>query len=250
MSFFSELRRRKVFRVAAVYAATAFVVLQAAELVLPRLGVPDWAMSFLVAVVLAGFPIALVLAWALELSPEGGLRRSGVASGGGQSGRGRAANDDPPLLGRRTLVLAGLLVAVGLGLSAGWLLRPVTDPARPEPAREATASSTDPAAESAIPVDGSAASRPSVAVLPFDNLSSDPEQDYFADGLTEEILNAVAAAVDARPAGPALLLAASYFCLCGAPFDLEVTPNLVTRLEEAGLAWPPVASLRWPLKSW
>lgn len=55
MSFLTELRRRKVFRVGAVYAATAFVVLEAADLVLPRLGVPDWAMSLLVAAVLAAF---------------------------------------------------------------------------------------------------------------------------------------------------------------------------------------------------
>jgi hypothetical protein len=75
MSFFAELKRRKVFRVAVVYAATAFVVLQAADIMLPSLGVPAWALSFLVVVVVLGFPIALVLAWALELTPDG-LKRT------------------------------------------------------------------------------------------------------------------------------------------------------------------------------
>lgn len=162
-SFLDELKRRKVFRVAAVYAATGFVVLEAADLILPRLGVPDWAMSLLVGIVVLGFPIALVLAWALELTPEGGVRRSEVAPGA-------APSDSPPLFGGRTLVVTGLLVAVGVGLSAGWLLKP-----------------------GAAPVPDSTETRPSVAVLPFDNLSADPEQGYFADGLTEEILNALAA---------------------------------------------------------
>jgi adenylate cyclase len=62
--------------------------------------------------------------------------------------------------------------------------------------------------------------------------------------------NALAAEIDGRPAGPLLLTIGIYFCLCGAPFDLEVTPNLAARLDEAGLAWPPVEALHWPLKDW
>ncbi|TVP53854.1 MAG: hypothetical protein EA351_14350, partial [Gemmatimonadales bacterium] len=68
---FTELKRRKVIRVAVVYMATAFVILQAADIMLPRLGVPEWAMSLVVVLVVLGFPLALVLAWALELTPEG-----------------------------------------------------------------------------------------------------------------------------------------------------------------------------------
>jgi hypothetical protein len=56
--------------------------------------------------------------------------------------------------------------------------------------------------------------------------------------------------IDARPAGPLLLMVGIYFCLCGAPFDLDVAPTLAARLEEAGLAWPPSAPMQWPLKGW
>ena len=62
--------------------------------------------------------------------------------------------------------------------------------------------------------------------------------------------NTLAAEIDARAGGPILLMNGIYFCLCGAPFDLEATPNLAARLAEAGLAWPPVESIRWPLKGW
>jgi hypothetical protein len=71
VSLFAELRRRKVIRVAVVYAATAFAVLQAADIMLPQMNVPEWGMGLLVAFVVFGFPIALVLAWALEVTPEG-----------------------------------------------------------------------------------------------------------------------------------------------------------------------------------
>lgn len=169
MSLLSEFRRRKVFRVAVVYAATAFAVLQGADILLPNLGVPDWTMRFLTVLLVLGFPIALVLAWALELKPDGGIQPTKAAE--------TMPGEIPALLGKRTLIVAGLLVAVGIGLSAGWFLKPDGPPVPVE--------STDAAL---VPSE-----RQSVAVLPFDNLSDDPEQGYFADGLTEEILNALAA---------------------------------------------------------
>jgi len=172
MSVFTELKRRKVFRVAVVYAATAFAVLQGADILLPNLGVPDWAMRFLVALLVLGFPIALVLAWALELKPDGGIQRT--------EGREASSSETPPLLGARTLIAAGLLVALGVGLGAGWLLKPVGPPTATVPPETAASTTSEFA-------------RQSIAVLPFDSLSDDPEQGYFADGLTEEILNALAA---------------------------------------------------------
>jgi hypothetical protein len=70
-SLFAELKRRKVFRVAVVYAATAFAVLQAADIMLPQMGVPAWGLSLVVALIVLGFPIAVVLGWALEVTPDG-----------------------------------------------------------------------------------------------------------------------------------------------------------------------------------
>jgi hypothetical protein len=116
--FFTELKRRKVFRVAVVYAATAFVVLQAADIMLPRLGIPDWVNALIVLLVILGFPIALVLAWALELTPDG-LKRTESAPAA-QAGQGPA----PALLGKRTVFVAALLVVLGVGIGAGWFLRP------------------------------------------------------------------------------------------------------------------------------
>ncbi|HUG00437.1 MAG TPA: tetratricopeptide repeat protein [Longimicrobiales bacterium] len=167
MTLLSELKRRKVFRVAAVYAATAFVVLQAADIMLPRVGVPDWVMSLVVVLTVLGFPVALVLAWALELTPEGGIKRTAVEASG-------TSGDPPPVLGKRTLFAVSLLVVLGIGLGAGWFLRPASDPA------------PDSTTAVGLPVDRS------IAVLPFADLSPEGDQAYFSDGLAEEILNLLA----------------------------------------------------------
>jgi TolB-like protein len=164
MSFFAELKRRKVIRVAVVYAATAFAVLQAADIMLPRMGVPEWAMGLLVAFVVFGLPIALVLGWALEVTPDG-LKRT-EATPAAQAEQGPA----PALLGKRTVLAAAALVILGIGLGAGWFLRPL------------------PAEQPAI--------ERSIAVLPFTDLSPERDQEYFSDGLAEEILNLLAAVRD------------------------------------------------------
>jgi TolB-like protein len=165
-----ELKRRRVFRVAAVYAAVGFVVLQAADIMLPRLAVPDWALTLIVVLTILGFPIALVLAWALELTPEG-VRVTAPAAPRSDGG----AEPLPPLLGKRTTGVAVGLVILGVGLGAGWFLKPAAS-ALPEPAAAAHA-----------PED-----RKSIAVLPFDDLSAERDQEWFSDGLTEEILNSLA----------------------------------------------------------
>ncbi|HSM11082.1 MAG TPA: hypothetical protein VK827_05900, partial [Lysobacter sp.] len=150
----AELKRRKVVRIAVVYAATAFAVLQGADIMLPRMGVPEWGLNFVVALTVLGFPIALVLGWALEVTPDG-IRRTEAVSAAPAAEGGRASPDaTPALLGKRTLLVAGLLVAVGIGLGAGWWLKPGTDapqasvagdPATP-PAVEARATNAVPAA--------------------------------------------------------------------------------------------------------
>jgi TolB-like protein/Tfp pilus assembly protein PilF len=161
VSLFSELKRRKVFRVAVVYGATAFVVLQVADIMLPRLGVPEWAMSLIVLLVALGFPVALVLAWALELTPDG-IRVTPAPT------TGDADQPQPALLGRRTVIAAAVLLILGAGLGAGWILNP---------------GATTPDAVA----DGARRTPASVAVLPFDNFAVEDE-DYFSDGITEDII--------------------------------------------------------------
>jgi TolB-like protein len=171
MRLFEEIKRRKVFRVAAVYAATAFVVLQAADLALPRLGVPEWAMSLIVVLLALGFPVALVLAWALELTPDGvRVTRGTMAERDGGS---------PALLGGRTIAVVALLLAVGAGLGAGLILAPRTTLA---------------------PAEAGMAPDRSIAVLPFADFSPHGDQEWFSDGLAEEILNALARLPDVRVA--------------------------------------------------
>jgi adenylate cyclase len=181
MSLFIELKRRKVVRVAVVYAATAFMVLQAADIMLPRLAVPEWTMTLVVVFAVLGFPIALVLGWALELTPEGIKRTESAAAGGGE------AATAPALLGKRTVLAAAALVILGIGLGAGWFLKPSDSGPVPETGPAGLAAVTGEEQPSA-PV----AVQQSIAVLPFVNMSADPEQEYFADGLSEELLNVLA----------------------------------------------------------
>jgi TolB-like protein len=173
MRFLDELKRRKVVRVAVVYAATGFAILQAADLVLPALLLPDTVYRALVILLLLGLPVALVLGWALELTP-GGLRRADA----------RAADPSgppPSLLGRGTIMVTAALVLLGIGLGAGWFLAP-----------SAPAVSAAPATP---------ASEKSLAVLPFADLSEAGDQQWFADGIAEEVLTSLARLPELRVVG-------------------------------------------------
>jgi len=164
--FFAELKRRRVFRVMAVYGVVAFGIIEAADAIFPRMALPDWTVTLIVWLALLGFPVAIVLAWALEMTPEGVQRTAGAT---------------PAEL---TEILAapaskrwssGLLALVGVtALLAGvWYVG-----RQSAPAVEAD-SAPGPVSES-------------IAVLPFVNMSSDPEQEYFSDGISEELLNLLA----------------------------------------------------------
>jgi TolB-like protein len=179
-----------VVRVAVVYAATAFAVLQAADIMLPQMNVPDWAMGLLVAFVVFGFPIALVLAWALDITPDG-IKRTEAAP---------AETSDaatPALLGKRTVLAAALLVVLGIGLGAGWLLKPAPDaPNVPPVAVVATpvidAAPAGAASPGIVEAESGEPDQNSIAVLPFVNMSADPANEFFADGISEELLNILA----------------------------------------------------------
>lgn len=185
MSFFEELKRRNVFRVAASYAIVAWIVLQVVATTSPALNVPPWVLSFVTVLALLGFPIALVISWAYEMTPDGIKPTAEVpvdASIRAQTGRKMNAL----IVG--SLVLLLLVVAVD-----AFMLEEVA----PVSAEIATIEATAPPPV----VEPVAVATNSIAVLPFVNLSSDPEQEYFSDGLTEELLNQLAQVKDLQVAG-------------------------------------------------
>ena len=134
--FWSELRRRKVVRAVVVYIVVAWIVVEAASVIFPTLLLPDWSERLVLALAIIGFPLAVVLAWALELSPEG-LQRE-----------------------------------------------------KPQPSEQAAAAGLTPATPAAPAA--RADSRRAIAVLPLANMSGDPDNEFFSDGITEEILNLLA----------------------------------------------------------
>ena len=190
--FFAEMKRRRVFRVMAVYGAVAFVVLQVADIAFPGLGLPPWALTLVLALILLGFPIAVVLAWAFEMTPEGVKRTESAAPG-----EITAIVAEPA--GRRWP--AGLLALAGIAaLMAGawWVGRSSA------PAGEGTGIVRAASANEILDVayaDLAGDTRPSVGVLPFADLSPEGDQVYFADGMSEELLNALAKVRALRVAG-------------------------------------------------
>ncbi len=175
MKLLAELRRRKVFRVAGLYAVTAWLLVQVAETLLPIFGTPGWVLQVLVVLLALGFIPALVVAWVFELTPEG-LRRETPDAAGAMPVDATARRMD--------MVIIVLLLAIG-ALAVWDRYQAVEAGAGPSAAPEPVATT---APEPAAPP----ATGRSIAVLPFESLSADPEQGYFADGLTEEILNALA----------------------------------------------------------
>lgn len=157
-AFLADLKRRRVFRLTAVYGGAAFVMMQVADLVFPRLGLPDWTITLVVALAVVGFPVAIATAWTFETGPAG-LRRTEPATTGELM-----SIIEEPRSHRWPAGLAALAGVALLGAGVWW----TTSSAR------------------------GASSYDSIAILPFANLSGDPENEYFGDGLAEELLNALA----------------------------------------------------------
>jgi adenylate cyclase len=176
---FAEFKRRKVFRVVAVYGATSFVILQVVDLAFPRLGLPEWTVTFVLLAAMAGFPIAVVLAWAFESTPQGMKRTEDAAPGELEAIAAQPASRRWP---------AGLLALAGVALlfGGGWWMGQRRD-----------SGATVPGTESAVEAADAELGK-SVAVLPFVDLSQAGDQEWFADGLTEEILNSLAALPELR----------------------------------------------------
>jgi TolB-like protein/Flp pilus assembly protein TadD len=166
-NFFAELKRRNVYKVAVAYAVVAWLVIQVTATIVPALHMPDGITTAVVVLVLIGFPIALVIAWAFEMTPEGMKRTDEVQ------------HEKLPRWGGRKFV--ALIVTVAL-IASGLLVFKLVGTAR-----RAVRSGTD------ADTDGrrSAASLPenSIAVLPFVNMSEDKTNEFFSDGISEELLN-------------------------------------------------------------
>ena len=133
MNFFTELKRRNVFKIGIAYAIVAWLLIQVASVLFPTFNAPDWVMRVFTIIVILGFPLALIIAWAFELTPEGIRHTSSIAPESDSTNSVPQAGKDPLLT--------------------------------------------------------SAPESNTLAVLPFSNLSPDKDQEYFADGLTEELLN-------------------------------------------------------------
>lgn len=171
MSFFNELRRRNIFRVGIAYIVVAWVLLQAIDFALDIISAPNWVMQVFFLAAVAGMPIVLIVAWVFELTPEGIKRESRID-------RSHSITQSTGSRLDRTIIIF-LVLAVVLLLLDRFYISEYSPP-----------SSTDnvPLSEASKP----ATEIQSIAVLPFVNMSSDPEQEYFSDGLAEELLNRLA----------------------------------------------------------
>lgn len=162
MSLVNELKRRKVIRVAAIYLSAAFAILEGVDVLASGLGLPEGLQRILTIVALAGFPVAVGLAWYLEWTRRGIRITVSSQTPDGAAALADAAGDS--LLDTRTAVVVGVLAIFALGLGTGVLISPTG---------------------AAATVD----ERPSIAVLPFENRSSEGDADFFVDGIHDEVLN-------------------------------------------------------------
>ncbi|MCJ7592005.1 MAG: hypothetical protein MUO51_11710, partial [Woeseiaceae bacterium] len=172
-SLFQELKRRNVFRVAIAYLIVAWLILQVVDLVLDNISAPDWIMQVFMLAIAVGFPIAVIFAWAFEVTPEGVKREKFVdRSSSITSKTGRKLD---------RIIIGVLVIAVVMLVGDRFSIRDATI-----------------AAPSETPSAPSSMVEKSVAVLPFVTMSSGEDDGYFSDGLTEEILNSLAQLPDLK----------------------------------------------------
>jgi TolB-like protein/Tfp pilus assembly protein PilF len=162
-NFFGELKRRNVYKVAIAYGVVAWLLIQIATQVFPFFEIPNWTVRSVVLLLISGFPIALVIAWAFELTP-GGLKRTEVADAAHEHSRGRTWI---------YVVVIGGLISIGLFFLGRFTAEPKQSALDGVPTK-------------------------SIAVLPFENRSGDPDNAYFADGIQDEILTRLSKITDLK----------------------------------------------------
>jgi len=179
LSFFAELKRRNVFRVAAAYIIIGWLIMQAGDTLAPALLLPDWINSALAFFLILGFPLALFFAWAFEMTPEGIKKEKEIDR----------SQSITQVTGQKLNYTIIALLALTLVFFAydKFLVQP----------QDAVVSSPIPDKSAEAPADGNQ----TIAVLPFVNMSEDSSNEYFSDGLTEELLNILAKVKELRVAG-------------------------------------------------
>jgi len=168
-NFFFELKRRNVYKVAVAYAVVSWLLIQAASILLPTFEAPTWVMKVLVLVIVLGFLPGLIFSWAFEITPEGIKLESEIASNESITRR----------TGRKIVAITTVLAVIAAGLFVYQLVRSKTT-ITPRQSEAATGSNK------------------SIAVLPFDNLSRDPDNAYFCEGVQDEILTRLAKVADLK----------------------------------------------------
>jgi adenylate cyclase len=165
-NFFAELKRRNVYKVVVAYAVVAWLLIQAASILLPTFEAPPWVMKVLVLVIMLGFPAVLIFSWAFEITPEGIKLESEVAPNKSVTRK----------TGRKLVAMTAILAVIAAGLFVFQYIR----------------------SQSSTSVVVPLIPNKSIAVLPFDNLSRDPDNAYFCEGVQDEILTRLAKVADLK----------------------------------------------------